>query len=110
MVASIKVAYGHIDVVGLGPHDADEQGIDGSFSSRRHRIEIREDLPPAEQAKVLMHEIIHACFECFNLPHEKLDEERICLALDGPLTTVFTDNPWLIGVLHQAVTNGSRIV
>jgi hypothetical protein len=106
----LKVNYASVRVVGISGPEADAQGIVGSYSPGMHKVEIKADLPPAEQARVLVHELIHSCFDVYELKDRKLTEEDVCEILDGPLTALLTDNPMLIGVLHQAVNHGQPIV
>ena len=106
----LKVGYATISVVGISPAESSAQGLNGGYTASMHRVEINTGLPPAEQAAVLVHELIHACFDVYGLKDEKLCEEDVCTALDGPLTALLTDNPTLPGVLHQAVNHGRNIL
>lgn len=106
----LKVGYAPITIVPLSGPDALEQGISGSYSPALQVIEICTTDIAARQASTLVHELIHACFDVYRLKTDKLTEEDVCEALDGPLTALFTDNPLLAGMLHQAVNHGKPIL
>jgi hypothetical protein len=89
---------------------AEAMGCQAYWRPAEHSIRIRPDIPAAQQAVCLVHECIHAIFATAALKPDSLSEESVCSALDGPLTALFTDNPWLAGVLHQAVNHGKAIV
>jgi hypothetical protein len=74
------------------------------------RIEIDAALCPPEQAEILLHEVIHACFGCFNEVRPKLTEEETATFLGMALAQVFQANPQLYEVLHSALNKGKPIV
>ena len=108
--APIRVSYISVAVEGEAPISAQGNQRTGAWIAGEHKILIRCDLPPAEQAATLMHELIHAIYSTYALKGRRLGEEDVCCQLEGPLVAVFTDNPWLAGVLHQAVNHGVPIV
>jgi hypothetical protein len=106
----IKVSYGEVTVKGCSPAESDTNQMQACWRPLYHEIVIRTDLPPAQQAACLIHEMLHAIFSLHGLNNENLTEEEVCGILDGPLTAVLTDNPWLAGVLYQAVVHGAPVV
>ena len=107
---SIKVGYADVHVLPMDRTLSLQCDAVGLYSHTNHTIYIRRDHPPAEQAATLIHELIHACWAVFNMTRRKLDEEGVCQALEGPLATLFRDNPCLPALLHQATANGQPIV
>ena len=57
---------------------------------------------PAEQVRILFHELIHAMFWAYNISKESRDEEKTCAILESPLAALFRDNPHLPGVMAAA--------
>ena len=99
---TFKVGYATIRLRGVSHVEANNQDMLGRFSWQEAEILIRNNIPPALQASVLVHELIHACFAVYNLQRTKLTEEDVCSLLDGPITALFTDNPELEPLLRDA--------
>ncbi|QCI92584.1 SprT family zinc-dependent metalloprotease [Novosphingobium sp. EMRT-2] len=69
----------------------------------KRTITIRADQPERHDAvDTVIHELIHACFFAFNLPDEDHKEETVA-SLGTALTTVFRDNPALLGWIVKNV-------
>lgn len=83
------------------PESFNAEDVYGFYRPGTKSIYIDTDASPAVQARTLVHEALHACFDVFRLTDEGLDEEGVCGALDGPLTALFMDNPWLAPVVQN---------
>jgi hypothetical protein len=57
-------------------------------------------LRPDQEASTLMHEVLHALIDMYDLKLE--DEERICECLANGLTCLFQDNPKLVKYIQEA--------
>ena len=75
-------------------------------------IEIRVDpkRPPAHQASLLIHELIHACYWNSGNAGAEMSEEDVCVMLDRQLTLIFRDNPALFTVLAAALQRDKPVV
>lgn len=68
-------------------------------------ILIQEDLTPQKQAEVLLHEILHACYDNAGLNMEPtLEEERVVNGMGYQLLQVIRDNPKLMVFLQAVFT------
>ena len=105
----IKIGHVDVSVRALPPQHADEAEMDAVYRLPTHDIAVRPDRSSAEQARFLIHELMHAMFDIFKLRVPE-DEEDMVRQLDMPFATVIRDNPSLLGVLHQALCNGKPIV
>lgn len=105
----IKVGYVDVPVRVLPALHADEAEMDAVYRLPTNEIAIRTDRSSQEQARFLIHELLHAIFDIFALK-VPTDEEDMVEQLDGPLAMVIRDNPALLGVLHQALCNGKPIL
>lgn len=104
----LKVAHRDVEVIPMDPascHDAV-----GLWWDHAGTIVISPDRPPEDQARILIHELLHAIHSCFRLDSRERDEEGICGDFDAPLATVLRDNPSLLAVLHQALNQRKPIV
>ncbi len=97
----LKVGHASIKVRPLDPEGYRTNAIYGFYSPSNHTIYVDADQPPVRQARILLHEAVHAFFDTYRLTTESLDEEGVCEALDGPLTALLIDNPWLAPVVQN---------
>lgn len=110
---NLEIKVGHLvyEVKPLTPLLADAESAMSVFSTSPETvIYIRADQPPAEQVRLLWHELIHVMWHAFNLPDRKLGEEDICLAIESPLAMVFRDNPHLGRVMTDAFGKAIPVV
>lgn len=108
----MKVRIGHLDynVELMSPQKADAEKADGLFYARDQKICVRADLPPAQAAGVLIHELIHAMFHAYGLPHNRLTEEDVATKLEGPLASLIRDNPTLIANIAKGLAGKRMLV
>jgi hypothetical protein len=106
----IKVGYADYEVRGMSPLLSDADSCEGMCKTADQVIFIRTDRTPQAQACTLIHEMMHAAFDAFQLPRKKLDEEAICRALEIPLSNLIRDNPKLIEALQKALAGEKPIV
>ena len=96
----LKFGYRDIQVLPMSDEEADTERCSGWY--RDNIIKVQESLDPPEQARILIHEILHAVFESFNIRRKRYNEELICKTLDKPLAQVLRDNPHLLKILNDA--------
>lgn len=106
----MKVRIGHLsfDVLPLPPEMAEENEAWGLIDWTKGAIFVDPTRPPAAQAGLLLHEIMHGLWEFHDNP-VKLTEEQVCRFVERGLSTVLQDNPWLFATLHQALSQGRPI-
>lgn len=106
MAKAFTLRVGHLDIL-VEPvsHElADKEEMHGCYLSSQFKIQIRHPYPPAEQARVLIHELIHAVYDVWRYTSDKSkDEESVCESLDIPLVKILQDNPQLLDRLKLAV-------
>jgi hypothetical protein len=83
---------------------ADNTGAYGLCDKGTLTILIQEDLNVQQEARVLLHEVLHACHMCGGLREAPADdeEERIVDIFTYQLVTVVRDNPQFIKYLQDA--------
>ena len=69
-------------------------GLTGQAQHDLLRLTIADDLPSDKQAEILLHEILHACFNVSGCELEH--QESFIRAIAAPLFGVIRDNPELI--------------
>ena len=82
----------------------------GMIDFQAQTIALCYKISPQEQARVLIHELLHAAYDMTGSALDAMNEEDTCQALDGPLATIFADNPQLFGALRLALNHGLAIV
>ena len=108
MTESLKLKIGHrkFRVVPFDTVDGPNAGL---IDFEAQTISLAIDVSPEEQARVLIHELLHAAWEMAGAG-KTLTEEAVCETLDGPLAAIFSDNPHIFGVLRLALNHGEAIV
>ncbi len=106
----MKLRIGHADyaVMFMDPDTHDSFGTNlGECDNHTHVIVICPDQPPAEQARTLLHEALHAVWSVYGLP-ARVTEEGACSRLEGPLLCLLRDNPHLVSAV-KAATEGKPL-
>jgi hypothetical protein len=101
---------GHVDVQ-VFPMSDDMGALGnafGCFIPERQVIYVQATLPPAEQARILIHEILHACWYSARGP-ETASEERACETLDMPIASILRNNPGIAEILIDGLINNLSI-
>ena len=80
----------------------------GCFIPEKYAIYVQASLAPAEQSRVLLHEILHACWHSASGP-ESASEERVCTTLDIPLSSILRNNPGIAEILIDGLINNLSI-
>ncbi len=111
----IRIGHKDYEVRAFSVTEARENAdANGVILYEKQVILVRSDLPAIEQARVLLHEVMHGCFDfagqCLGGSDELLSEEAAISFLDRGLTAVFLANPYLTAVLHQAIHHGQAVV
>lgn len=99
----LKVGYLDIQVVPLREAARKALNCEGYYNPETREIGVRLKTNPAEQIRILLHEIIHCCFDSGGWEDVPLSEEIICNLLDRALTQVHQDNPQLLGIIGRAL-------
>jgi hypothetical protein len=81
--------------------DHDDPDECGKCEVPDHEINIRDGMPPVEEADTVLHEIMHAVWEHMDIGHRRV-EESVVRKLATGLTQVFQDNPALVQYLVDA--------
>jgi hypothetical protein len=106
----LKIGYLTYTVSRMSKAEYEDESAWGLIVREESSIRIWPKIPAAEQARVLIHEVMHGCYDLLNPESTPLDEEGFCHLADRALATVFLNNPELLGMLHQALSNGKAIV
>ncbi len=108
---NLQVGHCSVSVLPFPEGVGEALGHLGDYTASSKRIRLSDEMPASEQAEVLLHEVIHACFDIFGWnERETLTEEQVCTFVAKGLAQVFQANPILHEKLHQALTNGKDIV
>jgi hypothetical protein len=82
------------------PMDGMESAVSGNLGycdDNALEIAVADNIPDQMKVEVLLHEVLHACFETTSLRHdEALTEERVVTSLAKSLVALLIDNPDLI--------------
>jgi Zn-dependent peptidase ImmA (M78 family) len=109
-MVKLKINHRDVPVLPLSSEEATNLKMYGYYEDNTKEIYIENILDPTEQARVLLHEIIHALFHIHQVKAKRFTQEGVCQALDVPLATLFRDNPHLGQVLHDALNRSIPIV
>lgn len=97
----VKIGHAFIQVVPFTSHElALTEAPMGMWTPGDLTIRINPGLPPAEQARTLIHELLHAIHHVYEVG-DRHDEETLCGKLDTPLSILFADNPNLGDILTR---------
>lgn len=72
---------------------------DGEFCAASQVIRVQQAASVDYQRVVLLHELIHACFEHAGSPTEPLTEEQVACLVSRRLLPILRDNPQLVAWL-----------
>lgn len=104
----LRVGYADYAVMFMDPDTHPSVGTNvGECDNQAHTIVIDPDQPPAEQARTLLHEALHAVWSVYGLP-ARVTEEGACSRLEGPLLCLIRDNPHLVKAV-MAATEGTPL-
>jgi hypothetical protein len=99
MPRSVKVGHRIFEVVQWAEKAALAQGARGDCREEPPVIRVSKGLKPFDQAEVLIHEILHACWK--HLPSDSVTEEEAVSILAENLAAVITDNPAIVAWLQE---------
>lgn len=69
---------------------------DGEFCAASQAIKVQEGAGVAYQRVVLLHELIHACYEHAGSPPGPLGEEQVACMISRRLLPILRDNPEVV--------------
>lgn len=105
MPATIKVGYRDYQVIDWSQAEGTAADAYGDFDRLSGVIHVRDDMPAAFTAEILLHEVLHAAYEMGELTAGD-GEERIVSVFAKHLMQIIRDNPDLITYLNGANGNG----
>ena len=79
--------------------DMEEQ--DGEFCAATQTILLQKSATPGYKRVVLLHELIHACYEHAGSPPEPLAEEQVACLVSRRLLPILRNNPDLVSYLTE---------
>ena len=77
-------------------------GEDGEYCAASQVIKVQQAASANYQRVVLLHELIHACFEHAGSPAEPLTEEEVCCLVSRRLLPILRDNRELVDWLTNS--------
>lgn len=78
---------------------ADLETEDGEYCAASQTIRVQRYAPAPYKRVILLHELIHACYEHAGSPAEPLAEEAVALLISRRLLPILRDNPELVEYL-----------
>ncbi len=104
-----KLRIGALDYDVL-PSQGDHPDELGSVNPDMLRIYLRNGIPAQKVAEVLIHEILHACYDGASLAKAgKLTEEHIVNGLGYQIVQVMRDNPALLKFIGDVFGHGAKV-
>lgn len=100
--ASIRVGYLDFAVEDWKPSEAHVNGRFGECDRHHMVIRVRADLGPQKKAEVLLHEVLHACYDVGCLSGD--DEEKIVSIFGNQLAQVWRDNPDFVQFMSASLS------
>jgi hypothetical protein len=100
---NLKLGFRTITVLPMPELDQERHVAWGDFCGAKSVIRVSPRVSPEEQGRILIHELLHACWWYAALPN-KCREERVCEGLDRGLASLLQANPELFAVLHMALS------
>ncbi len=105
----LRIGHMTIHVLPMTDQLGRKLDAEGCYIEKNFTIFVRHRTSPAEQARILLHEILHACYDAGGWGDEARDQESICGLLDRALATLFLDNPHLLPIIAMALHHGTSI-
>lgn len=82
-----------------------DQGPTGSYrgycDTKEFEVVVSDRLHKQDKPRVILHEILHACFRNSDVPSTASDEEKVVCCLEERLTDLIKNNPKLISYLQE---------
>lgn len=105
----LKAAHLVFNVTKMSKALADSQGWRAVCDMDDLEIQVDMRRPPAEQAELLLHEILHAYWWAVGWSEKGLSEEDAVLRASRAQAALFVDNEWLFKALHEATHKGKPL-
>jgi hypothetical protein len=104
MPTAVKVAGWVYAIQPMTTEESRDTQLHGHCSNTKRVIHVDTSFGPKTAASTLIHEIIHAIFDCFGRPDDDCEERTVGIVESG-IVSVIVDNPtvveWIIeGVLE----------
>lgn len=102
---AFRLRVGHLDirVYPWSDEAANQEDADGIYYVATDSIYIRASRSPAEQIRILIHEILHVIWDTWGMGDGALTEEEVCSRIDLGLVNVLRDNPHLLSLIGAAL-------
>lgn len=98
--AAVKIGHLTYRIEPMSRVQAEQEGAYADIGIEDGVIRVQDDLPPALAAEKLLHEILHGCYDVWEIGG-RWGEERTVTALAKGLATVLHDNPKLVAWLMR---------
>lgn len=105
----LLIGYATFTVRAMPPGRDGDDEANGMCRPNEAVIEINPNLPPARQAEVFIHEVLHGVWHAMAMA-KKLDEEAAVTALARGLAQVMRDNPEFAAAISAAHRRDQPIV
>lgn len=102
MPFTLRIGHLQITIHPWGDREADREDADGIYYPSKDAIYIRANRAPAEQVRILIHEVLHVIYDTWGIGDDALEEEAVCGRLDLGLVNVLQNNPHLLDILRGA--------
>jgi len=96
---SVLVGHRDIQIVKLSTNEALTDGIHGNYQSCTGTIQLNTTLEDNHLREVLLHEILHAIYDIYNIQDEDT-EERIVSTYAPAMIKLFMDNKQIYKLLR----------
>ena len=100
----VKVGHLTYKIAEMTRKDAERADIYGDIVHSDASIRVKEGMAPGATAETLLHEIMHAVFDEWEIKMPIAEEERIVGAMARGMATVMRDNPavmaWMMKTLR----------
>jgi hypothetical protein len=101
--ALVRILGSDVEVVFLPSVAVDNEQVMGTYEQEQSRILIKSSMSRSSVRDTLVHEIIHAI-----LQHYEMDSEKIVRILTPAIVSIIRDNPQLISFLTAGTESLER--
>lgn len=105
--AAVKVGYKTYRIVEMSDVESDQHRASGQTMHILGRMTINLGMGTREAAETLLHEIMHAVWSIWKMPHKDIEEEPAVSSLAAGLATVWRDNPEVLAWIGRNLVRGT---
>lgn len=100
---TVKIGWRDFRIEVFPNAEARDRRLMGETAMQQGLIRIDLQFDDRQVAATLLHEILHAMFNCWQMAKED-DEERIVTTIESGLSTIWRDNPEVFAWIGQHLT------